>query len=171
VIQMELQEKKINRQVDFLYAQPYNSEDSTGANNTWKYNRAPEGYKFVLHSIEVSVAQTASLFQGLVAMYDGHEYTHWNQFPGVESKELLTRGETNVYILNLVSSLNGWECKEYTLGIRSLSATYGYKVCIIVWYYLEKMSKLEEYQYATIQPKGDKPIRKAGATTVESTEE
>lgn len=167
---LERQVDKINRQVHFMYAQVFNPSDTTGANNTWLYNRAPDGYKFVLHSIDVSGKQEDNNKYGIVAMYDGHEYTHWNIYPGVESRELIWRGQMNDYIVNCGGTLNGWECKEYTLAIRSTHVTYPFKCCIIVWYFLQKMTWLEKLQYAVIQAKGER-IRKGGPTTVERSEE
>jgi len=169
VILLDRQTNKINRQVDFLFAPVFDPQDSTGSNNTWKYNRAPDGYKFVLESIDISVAQRDSLHTGVCAIYDGHEYTHWNQFPGVESKELLGRFETNAQALNNSASLHNWECKEFTIGVRSLTESFGVKIVVIIWYYLRKMSWLEKLQYAVIQPKGQR-YRKSGPTTVERSE-
>ncbi|GAG66425.1 unnamed protein product [marine sediment metagenome] len=106
---------------------------------------------------------------GIVNIYDGHEYTHWNIFPGVESRELLWRGETTTYNVNLFGNLHNWECKEYTLACRSASETKTYKVCAIVWYYLRKMNWLERLYYAVIQPKGDR-YKKTLGITAETTE-
>lgn len=152
-----------------MFAQVFDPEDSLGNNNTWIYDRAPEGYKFVLDNMVVSTTQKTLARDGLVAIYDGHEYTHWNQWPGVESKELLGRVEVNVYNYNETIILNGWECKEFTLGIRSTSEENSFKICLIVWYYLRKMSWLEKLQYAVMQPRGQR-YRKGGATTVERSE-
>jgi len=167
---MERQTDKINRQVYFIHAQAYDGEEITGKNNTWIYDRAPEGYKFVLDSIFMSTTRHNSLCTGLVAIYDGHEYTHWNQYPGVESKEILGRQEFDLNALNGELALKNWECKEYTIGIRSNSTTNVFKICVIVWYYLRKMSWLEKLQYAVMQPRGQK-YRKGGPTTVERSEE
>ena len=171
---MERQVDKINRQVEFMFAQIYDTEDSTGKNNTWKYNRAPEGYKFMLHKIAIralyrGVAGVEELGRGIVNIYDGHEFTHWQQFPGVESRELLATFEYTLAEGNQLQYLHDWECKEYTLGVRSTSTTNAFKCVIIVWYYLRKMSWLEKLQYALIQPKGQR-YRKGGPTTVERSE-
>ncbi|GAG76278.1 unnamed protein product [marine sediment metagenome] len=167
---MERQVDKINRQVQFLHAQAHDEEDTTGKNNTWLYDRAPEGYKFVLHSIDISTGSPLITNFGTLAIYDGHEYTHWLQFPGVESKEILARVCFSDQMSTYSASLNNWECKEYTIGIRSSDAENPFKVCIIVWYYLRKMSWLEKLQYAVLQPRGQR-YRKGGATTVERSEE
>ncbi|GAG81988.1 unnamed protein product [marine sediment metagenome] len=166
---MERQTDKINRQVYFMHGQAYDPEDTTGKNNTWLYDRAPDGYKFILDSVDVSTVSTDTQRLGIFAIYDGHEYTHWNQFPGVESHELLFRGETNSYVLNIHATLNNWECKEFTLGMRSHSEANACKFCVIVWYYLRKMSWLEKLQYAVMQPRGQR-YRKGGPTTVEISE-
>lgn len=166
---MEKQSDKINRQVQFMYAQPYDSEEVGGKNNTWLYDRAPEGYKFVLAEVTVSAGRLSDTHRGLFAIYDGHEYTHWNQYPGVESKELLGRLEFEQYNLVQTVDLHNWECKEYTLGVRSNTDAVGFKCCVIVWYYLRKMSWLEKLQYAVLQPRGQR-YRKGGATTVERSE-
>jgi len=155
---------KIQRQVHFIWAQPFDAEDSSGDNNTWNYNRAPDGYKFELVSIDISGHQESSMKYGHVALFDGHEYTHWNLWPGVESRELLWRSELNDYVRNGFGNLNNWECKEYTLGIRSTHATFGFKTCIVIWYYLRKMSWLEKLYYAVIQPKGDRYKKTLGIT-------
>jgi len=168
---MELQEKKINRSVYFLYTPVYDSEaDPPGNNNRWIYDRAPEGYKFVLVAMDVSSRISGDTTKAVLGLFDGHEFTNWLIFPGVESKEYLCRSEYNIYQPSMSHDLHGWECKEFTIGGRNFATAEDVKFCIIIWYYLEKMDKLEEYQYAVIQPKGDKPIRKGGATTVESTE-
>lgn len=166
---MELQVDKINRQVDFPHAPPVDYGDSSGKNNNWIYNRAPDGYKFVLHSVNISVAHNPYTSTGIFAIYDGHEYTHWNQFPGVVSHEVLARCETGSDGTQFILPLNGWECKEYTIGTRSLSESIAYKVCVIVWYYLRKMTWLEKVQYAVSQPRGQR-FRKGSARTAELTE-
>jgi len=153
-----------------MTAQVYDPQDKSGDNNTWNYNRAPEGYKFELVELAASITQRDSFHTGLVAIYDGHEYTHWNQFPGVESRELLGRDEFNSTVPNAYIALHNWECKEYTLGVRSLTESYGFKICIIVWYYLKKMSTLETLYYAVIQPKW-KRFKKAFRTTLDPLDE
>lgn len=161
---------KIQRQVHFMYANIFDPEDTSGKNNKWNYNRAPEGYKFQLVASHSSVAQINSYYTGLLAFYDGHEYTHWNQYPGVESRELIGRGETNLYQYSINIDFHGWECKEYTIGIRSLSTTNPYKIVTIVYYYLVQMSRLETYYYAVIQPKWNR-FKKAFRTTLDPKDE
>ncbi len=161
---------KIQRQVHFIQAQIFDIQDVTGKNNTWNYNRAPEGYKFLLQKCSISVAQEGNRYKGIVAMFDGHEYTHWNIWPGVESRELLFRKGINIYMLDHVENLLNWECKEYTLGIRSVQTDTTFKACIIVWYYLQKMSYLETLYYAVIQPRW-KRIKKAFRTTLDPKDE
>jgi len=67
-------------------------------------------------------------------------------------------------------SLNNWECKEYTIAIRDESATDPFKVCAIVWYYLQKMSTLETLFYAVIQPRW-KRFKRAFRTTLDPKDE
>jgi hypothetical protein len=168
---MEYSTDEINRQVHFGYAQVFDPEDDSGDNNTFIYNRAPDGYKFILHKISLSIA-TGSYDQGIVMLFDGHEYTHWDLWPNIQSNEVLFRGVTNSYTNNIVEYLEHWSCKEYTIGLRSKSESEQFKVLIIVWYYLQKMSKLDRLHYAVTQPKsilGRHP--KAFRTTVESTED
>ncbi|GAG76922.1 unnamed protein product [marine sediment metagenome] len=165
---MERQVDKINRQVFFLYAQIHDAEDITGKNNTWIYDRAPQGYKFILDSVDISVSAPLA-YKGIFAVFDGHEYTHWLLFPGVESKELLGRVETGSNQYNHTIPLRNWECKEYTLACRSTDDEMPLKICAIVWYYLRKMSWLEKLQYAVMQPRGQR-YRKGGPTTVEISE-
>ena len=166
---LERQVDKINRTVYFMFAQIFDPLSITGANNTWIYDRAPNGYKFVLSSVTLSTTKENSRYNGIFAIYDGHEYTHWNQYPGVESRELLGRMETNQYQLSGEINLNNWECKEFTLGLRCTHEEVPFKACIIVWYYLRKMSFLERLQYAVMQPRGER-YRKGGPSTVELSE-
>ncbi|GAI73759.1 unnamed protein product [marine sediment metagenome] len=160
---------KIQRQVHFMYAQIFDEEDSSGKNNTWNYNRAPDGYKFRLEKINMAVDRVNSF--GIVSMFDGHEYTHWNIYPGVQSNEMISYSQfSNAVGLDYADMLLGWECKEYTLGVRSTSTTNIFKVVIIVWYYLEKMSHLEKLYYAVIQPRWNR-FKKAFRTTLDPKDE
>ena len=161
---------KMQKQVHFITAPVFDSEDVSGNNNKWNYNRAVDGYVFKLHSAQISVGTESSRYSGIVMIFDGHEYTHWNIWPGVESRELLTRTEFHSYNSQYVRSLNNWECKEYSIGIRSTSADFTFKVCIIVWYYLQKMSYLETLYYAVIQPRW-KRFKKAFRTTLDPRDE
>ncbi|GAG74627.1 unnamed protein product [marine sediment metagenome] len=68
---------KIQRQVDFMHVQIFDPEDTSGKNNTWVYNRAPEGYKFELVAIDVTTDKDSSRMDGIVNIYDGHEYTRF----------------------------------------------------------------------------------------------
>ena len=164
-------EDKINRQVQFIQAQIYDPGDSTGANNTWIYDRAPEGYLFVLQKIAVSTDYLSTRNVGLIVLYDGHEYTHWNQWPGVESREILARFEFNNYSIKEVESLLGWECKEFTIGARSSSTTKTFKGFVIVWYYLKKASREELLEYAIKHPKVEDSFKHAiSGITIESSE-
>jgi len=163
---------EIERQVHFIVAPAFDPEDKTGVNNTWQYNRAPEGFLFLLESIQVSTSQEAGHGKdGICALYDGHEYTHWNQFPGVQSNELLCRMEHNVYILSNGFNLHGWPCKEYTLGIRSISQSSSYKICAVIWYYLKKASRMELLEYAIKHPRNQDMFKRAlRGQTIEPTE-
>lgn len=161
---------KINRQVQFMFAQIFNSADTTGKNNTFQYKRAPDGYKFLLHSVYVSTTRDANFHNGIFEMSDGHYYTHWNIWPGVENREVIARRDFNDYALEHHQDLNLWECKEYTLAIRSRSEEVGFKCCIIVWYYLKSMNVIEKLFYAVIQPRFRR-FKKAYATTLSRFEE
>jgi len=158
---------KLNRNVFFKHVGKFVPADTTGKNNTWHYNRAMSGYVFKLISMDVSVS--SSYPDGITAIFDGHEYTHWNIFPGVESRELLGRVETNRYQQNHTIDLHGWECKEYAIAIRSTNEALAYKSVVVVWFYLEKMNRLEQLYYAVIQPRF-KRIKTAFMRTVESSE-
>lgn len=169
---MDLVVNQINRTVYFGHVQAFDSEDTSGDNNTWIYDRAPDGYKFHLVSAQISVANYPDYNDGIVAIYDGHEYTHWNQWPGVESREILGRLEFNVYQDNGILDLHNWECKEFTIGLRSTNIGNPFRACIVIWYYLTKMTPLERLHYAVVHPKsilGRFP--KAFRTTVEPTED
>ncbi|GAG88451.1 unnamed protein product, partial [marine sediment metagenome] len=74
---------KIQRQVHFMFAQIFDDEDTSGDNNKWVYNRAPEGYMFELVKANITTTRTANAREGICAIFDGHEYTHWNIWPGV----------------------------------------------------------------------------------------
>jgi len=80
---------------------------------------------------------------------------------------LLYRGELNQYILNLDASLKMWECKEFSLALRSSSQETPVKVCVVIWFYIRKMTELEKLQYAVLQPKGDR-YKKSFRTTVQT---
>lgn len=166
---MELQVNKMNRQVHFITAPMFDIQDKSGKNNAWLYNRAPDGYLFKLDSVQISVSSEEMVNTGIFAMFDGHEYTHWNIYPGVESRELLGRTETSDYSLESYIDLKGWECKEYSIAVRSTSPQKMYRCIAIVWYYLDKMSLLERLMYACLHPKFMR-IKKGGPTTVEADE-
>lgn len=144
-------EHDINRKVHFQQAPIFDPEDKSGINNTWIYHRAPDGYLFELHSVDFSVTVDTGEI-GMVGLFDGHEYTHWNIWPGVESREYLARVETNLYHLNETKSLNGWKCKEYSIGCRSRSEAKPLKVLSIVYYYLRRASREELLEYALKHP-------------------
>lgn len=158
---------KLNRNVFFKHAGIFDPQDTTGKNNTWQYNRAMSGYIFKLVSMDISVPLAYA--DGITAIFDGHEYTHWNIFPGVESRELLGRFESSQQQQNFTIDLHGWECKEYTIAIRSSNVSKAFKSVIVIWFYLEKMNRLEQLFYAVIQPRF-KRIKTAFMRTVESSE-
>lgn len=160
------------RQVHYPYNSPFDPEDHSGDNNNWIYNRAPDGYCFVLVRFDSIASQEDTEQAGILQLYDGHEYTHWNIYPGVQSNEVLARHQHSNYELNSFTDLLGWECKEYTIGSRGISQSYPFRALVIVWYYLKKMSTLDKLHFAVTQPKsilGRFP--KAFRTTVEPTEE
>jgi hypothetical protein len=164
-------QKKINRQVYFLFTQAFDSEDVSGANNSWVYDRPPEGYLFQLAKISASVSSQGPYREGILCLFDGHEYTHWNMWPGVESRETLVRTEFNQYQYVHSESLEGWECKEFTIGIRSTNTVNAFKTCIIVWYYLKKASRKELLEYAIKHPVREDTFKRAmRGTTVEPEE-
>lgn len=165
------EQNKIQRQSITLTAPTYDPEKSaTGQNNIWKYNRAPDGMKFCLMEARVTNAYVGNSGDGCVAIFDGHVYnTRWDIFPGVEDYELIGRClMEDIYKIDEVINLHGWECKEYTIASRSLNQSYGYKANIIVWYYLIPMSRLEKVMYAVIHPK--RKSRKGGPTTIDAEE-
>lgn len=166
------EEEGINRKVHFAHANAFLPEDTSGVNNTWVYHRAPEGYLFLLDSVTLSNAHNPYTTTGIFAVYDGHEYTHWNQFPGVESRELLARFETSSGETQIDLNLHGWECKEYTIGIRSLSESVAYKICAIMWFWLKKASRKELMEYAIKHPIREDTFKRAmrGSTLTEGEE-
>ncbi|GAG68589.1 unnamed protein product, partial [marine sediment metagenome] len=102
--------------------------------------------------ITSSITQVGTMQSGIVALIDGHEYTNYNLWPGVECREYLSRVEHNNANPYHVASLHGWKCKEYTIGVRSVHTTYPVKVCAIVWYYLKKATREELLEYAVKHP-------------------
>lgn len=158
-------EDKIHRRVFTLWAQQYDA--LAKHNNTWKYFRAPEGKKFLLHSIELSTAGlNRDESDGVFCLFDGHEYTQWDIFPGVINHEVLTRFETNsVTAPTHYSPLNNWECKEVTLASRSSHTDQIFRIMVILWYYLVDMSKEETYEYGAKQPRYS--FRRGGPTTLD----
>jgi len=166
---MTLKDGKIDRLVDFLSCEAYDAADPV---NTFKYHRAPDGYLFVLHSMQISTNKQNNASYGIAYIYDGHEYTNWNQWPGVESRELLGRIEYDAELLDFVLPLNMWECKEFTLGVRSSSVSYATKCCFIVWFYLKKASRKELLEYAVKHPMRHDTFKAAmGPTTLDEDED
>ncbi len=161
----------INRQVHFIMAPAFDSEDHTGINNTWQYRRAPEGYLFILDEIYVSV-RDGNADKGQGALIDGHEYTHWNLWEGVQCNEYLARWYHDDYTHDLSINLHGWKCKEYTLAVRSSDATKVYKICAIIWYWLKKANREELLEFAIKHPSRQDTFKRAmRGTTVEPLEE
>jgi len=162
---------EVERQVHFITAPIFLPEDKTGINNTWQYNRAPEGYLFQLVEVQISGNRGDVQQQGIVALFDGHEYTHWNIYPGVQSNEMLFRFNSIDYQVNASQNLHGWPCKEYTLGIRSYSVTKVFKCVVIIWYYLKKASRLELMEYAIKHPRNQDQFKRVlRGPTIEPTE-
>ena len=164
-------EKHINRQVHYIYAPAFVAEDTSGINNSWIYHRAQEGYLFELVAVQFSTSKQTSQNVGIVAIYDGHEYTHWNIFPGVESRELLAQVEVSHYEISHHLPLFDWLCKEYTIGIRSATTEHGFKPWVIVWYYLKKASRDELLEYALKHPKDEDAFKRALRGRTADTEE
>lgn len=166
-------DKKINRRVTYLYTPAHDAEaEPIGKNNRWIYLRAPDGLLFLLHSVEIASRISSETTKVITTMYDGHEFTNYLIWPGVESKEGLTRMETTYLSPNAVRHLNNWECKEFTIGGRSLASLEAVKVQIIVWYYLKKASRDELLEYAIKHPLHEDMFKRAlsGITTSEDTD-
>ena len=161
--------EKIQRQVIYLSVKAFVAGLKDGTNNKWYHNRAPSGYLFQLVELTFNVAIGSGERDGIIAIYDGKKFhTRYTQFPGVEDDEILGRGITNLYSLSGAIDLHGWECKEYTIGIRSTSTVDAFKGESIVWYYLKKMTPFERYHSAIKQPK--RKWKRGSKTTVELTE-
>lgn len=164
---MDLQD--INRSVFFINTQALVVNGAQPENNTWVYKRAPEGYVYKLVHAQVSTSVERGE-NGIIAFYDGHVYTQWNTFPGVVNHDLLARGELTDYVVNIDFYFHDWECKEYTISIRSADTESIFKVCVIVYYYLKKMSVFERFKYAVVHPRFNR-IKKAYATTLDPKDE
>ena len=164
---------KINRQVYYLHLPGHDEQlDPIGKNNQWIYDRAIDGHIFLLHSVEVSARISGTTTKAIFAMYDGHEFTNWLIFPGVQSNEGLSRSELTYQQPNFFAPLNLWECKEFTLAGRSLASAEDPKFQIIVWYYLKKASRMELLEYAVKHPRNQDMFRYSlRGTTVEPTED
>jgi len=148
---------RINRFVFFPNAPIFDPEVYTGVNNRWVYRRAPDGMLFELISVKVGMqipimASGYNSYSGIFAVYDGHEYTHWNQFPGVESREALVHLEMNVYNAFYDIDLHKWECKEFTIGTRSRSEEEPFICKVVVFYRLKKANKFKLLEYALKHP-------------------
>ena len=162
---------KINRQVFYLQASAYDDQaEYPKDNNTFRYHRAPEGYKFLLHAVHFHTVLEGPACNGIFEMSDGHYYTGWNIYPGVENREIIAYSTHDADNPAMHLPLFNWEAKEYTIGIRSTSSSAVFRGVVIVWYYLRRMNKLETLMYACIHPLR-KRFRKGYATTVEPTEE
>lgn len=144
--------KKINRFCYYITATAFDSEaEYPKGNNTFRYHRAPEGYLFQLDHAQISTTSEGGL-NGVIEISDGHYYTGWNIFPGVENRETLYRGDMNSYMCNLDAYFHGWECKEFTTAIRSKNSELPFKVCVIMWFYLKKATREELLEYALKHP-------------------
>ena len=163
---------EIQRSVYYLHMQAHDAEATPiGENNSWIYDRAPEGMLFLLHSVEVSTRISSTTTKAIFAMFDGHEFTNWLLFPGVQSNEHLTRTETTYQHPQHYAPLNLWKCKEFTLAGRSLASAEAPKHQIIVWYYLKKASRKELMEYAIKHPRNQDMFKYAlRGTTVEPSE-
>jgi len=161
---------KINRSVFYPHSVAFDTENP-GASNTWVYDRAPEGMLFELVAIQASVDKQSSRYEGVIAMFDGHEFTNWNIYSGVQSFELLTRHEFDLYNNFMSSPLYNWECKEYTIGIRSSSVTNAFKTVIVVWYYIKKATREKLLEYAIKHPIREDTFKRAiSGISIEPTE-
>lgn len=152
---------EIDRQVHFVSVPAYDPLDKTGVNNQWIYDRAPEGYLFELHSVTVSTGTPLLNNFGVFALFDGHEYTHWDIWPGVESREMLSRICFSDQLPTYTEQLFGWLCKEYTIGIRSQDEEHPFKVTAIVWYTLKKATRELLMEYALKHPSRQDTFKRA----------
>jgi len=161
-------EDKIHRRVFFVWADDLDAEGKD--NNTWRYFRAPEGKKFLLDSVTMSVVSSGDVNDGIIMLFDGHEYTQWNIFPGVVCHETLARIDTisATFPYNDVP-LHMWETKEITIACRSNMVSQNFRAMVIVWYYLQNMSKEETYEYAVKYPRYS--YRKGGPSTLNPRDE
>jgi hypothetical protein len=162
----------INRIVFYLTAQAFDTEaEYPKANNTFEYSRAPDGFLYLLHSVHITAGDEQS-DKGIFEMSDGHYYTGWNIYPGVENRETIARFKMSNYDTDRLIPLNMWECKEFTLAIRSLDVAQQAKACVIVWYYLKKASRAELLEYALKHPITEDTFKRVmgGYSTVDAEE-
>lgn len=133
----------------------------------WKYKRAIEGHKLVLIDVRM-VTSSARTERQFFQIYDGHTYSHWGSYPNIFDQSTLAMSALNTYNLNVVHSLNNWECKEFTLSVRNTHTTESYPISMIVYFYEVPMSKEETLEYAVKQPRYK--YRHGGPSTVERIE-
>ena len=133
--------------------------DTCGKKNSnretiWKYKRAIEGHKFILVDFESSVDKADNYAVPLrLQIYDGRVYSHWGSFPGIYDQSTLRLHVLQPYVINASSSLNNWECKEFTMSARNESETKEMQFLIMVYFYEVPMSRAETFEYAVKQPR------------------
>jgi len=161
----------INRQVFYANAPQFNpTAEYPKNNNRHIYFRAPEGYLFLL--VDIRCSTSGEDLNGIIELSDGNYYTGWNIFPGVENRETLDRFVLSGYEHYHYSPLNMWEAKEITISARSVSETYAFKCCVIIYYYLKKATREELLEYAIKHPLNQDTFKRIlRGTTVEPLED
>lgn len=142
----------------------------TSRETIWKYKRAIEGHKFILVDFETSVEAIDTFSKPVrFQIYDGHTFSHWGSFPGIYDQSTLRLHIGQGYAPNNYSTLNSWECKEFTLSARNESTSYDIQFLTIVYFYEVPMNKIELLEYAVKQPRYK--YRHGSATTLDRFED
>lgn len=162
----------VNRIVCYATAPVFDSQaEYPKDNNRFQYFRAPEGMLFLLEAVYISANLEGPNCNGIIELSDGHYFTGWNIFPGVENRETLYRSSHDADWPNSSQPLHLWECKEFTVGCRSTSSSQQFKACVIIYYYLKKASRKELMEYAIKHPRTEDTFKKIlRGTTVEPSE-
>ena len=120
----------------------------------WKYKRAIEGHKFILVDMETSLDRSTTVSDGLRAqIYEGHTYSHWGSFPNIFDQATLRLQVLDAQTVNRYSSLNNYECKEFTLSSRNPDSSLTQRFGMIIYFYEIPMTKAEIFEYAVKQPR------------------
>jgi len=119
----------------------------------WKYKRAIEGHKLVLHSIELFGEIIGNDLTRIFQAYEGHVYSHWGSFPNIFDQSTLGGMALSRYSPSGVIALNNFETKEMTMSMRNRDINNNIRFMAMLWFYEVPMSRAETFEYAVKQPR------------------